>query len=533
MKKIYFAILALIFSFAACSLDETPIDQLPENEAYKTPKLVYINAVAGLYNDLRSLGGQDRNIYDMNTFTSDEAILPTRGGDWYDGGLWQALFKHEWIPSTDLLVNGWENRFTAIGKCNQSIDIMKNLKVNNPSATYLDDYIAEVRALRALSYFYLLDNFARVPVVTSSSTPVSEVKQSKRSEVFAFVKKELEESLPLLETARSNQEGTYYGRMTKATAYFLLAKLALNSKVYSDDNWEVNGNNPNGSTDFTVNGVNIGAWEAVKHYCALIEAEGYELAGDYSSNFTTSNESSIENIFVIPMDPSLYRTANYNTLRTLHYIHGTGWGMSSWNGASATLELLAKFGYNTPLADPRLEKSFYTGKVVGSDGNYILAEDKVTLFEYLPLEIKLDMGGSEREKRAGARWAKYQIDRLFQGAGEFVHNDYVLFRYADVILMQAEAEMRLGNSPQALTLVNDVRDRVGATHRTSISLNDILDERMLELSWEGWRRNDMIRFGTFNNAINNRAKSDPYRIVFPIPQKVINSNSNLTQNPVY
>lgn len=533
MKKIYFIISALILSFSACSLDETPYDQLPEDEAYKTPELVYINAVASLYNEFRSIGGADRNIYDMNTFTTDEAMLPTRGGDWYDGGLWQSLFAHTWTSSTDLFVNAWENRFTAIGKCNQSLGILADLKEKNPSATYLDEYIAEVKAIRAVSYFYLLDNFARVPIVTSPTVPIEDVKQSTRSEIFTFVKEELEEALPYLKSARSNTQGTYYGRMTKAPVYFLLAKLALNAKVYSDDNWLTNGNNPQGSTDFTVDGQNVGAWQAVIHYCDLIEDEGYKLETDYTANFTVGNDASIENIFVIPMDPSLYRTANYNVIRSLHYIHGSAFGMNTWNGAAATPYLMNLFGFGTANVDPRLDLCFFTGRVLGPDGNYVKGEDGTTDFAYDPMAVHLKMGGTDQEKRAGARWKKYELDPLFQGNGEYVHNDYVLFRFADVVLMKAEAELRLGNDAAALTLVNTIRDRVGAPDRTSLSLSDLLDERTLELSWEGWKRNDMIRLGTFNNAMTDRLQSEPYRIVFPVPQNVLASNGNLTQNPGY
>ncbi|WP_029905453.1 RagB/SusD family nutrient uptake outer membrane protein [Prevotella sp. 10(H)] len=532
MKKIYLAISIIIFSFSACSLDENPVTMIPEDEAYKTPELVYTNTVASLYNDIRNLA--TTATWDLSELSSDEAMIPTRGSDWDDGGIFRALHNHSWTPALNFLYDSWQERYVAIGKCNQSLQIVENAKKNNPTAAFYDTYIAEIRAIRALNYFYLLDQFGRIPISTKVDVPVNEIKQSKRSEVFAFVKNELDEVLPDISAGFSNKQGEFYGRMTKSTIHFLLAKLAINAKVYSDDNWDTTGNNPAGSTSFTVDGVDVGAWAAVKHYCDLLAQDGYTLQSNYASNFEVKNETSNENIFVIPQDPSLYRISNVNiNNRALHYTHGNAFGMGTWNGSCATIEMMQALGYGTASPDPRMDLSFHTGKVTGPDGNLIKAEDGSD-FEYLPLHVKLHMTeGTDADKRAGARWKKYEPDRQFQGSGDYVHNDWVLFRYADVLLMKAEAELRMGNSAPALELVNDVRDRVNAEPLPSVTLDDILKERMIELSWEMWRRNDMVRFGTFTKAYTDKPQSDPYRIVYPIPQNVLSGNTNLSQNPGY
>lgn len=531
MKKTYLFIAVSALLFSACSLDENPITQLPESEAYKTPELVYVNAVVGLYNDIRNLA--TTATWDLSQLSSDESVIPTRGSDWDDGGKFRELHAHTWTPALDILRDSWQERYAAIGKCNQSLAIVEQAKANNPSATFYDAYIAEIRAIRALNYFYLLDQFGRVPVSTRVDVPVNEVEQAKRSEVYAFVKQELDEALASIASGYSNKAGSYYGRMTKATVCFLLAKLAINAQVYTDDNWGTNGGSPSGSTSFTVNGTDIGAWAAVVHYCDLIKSEGYVLQQKYASNFEVKNETSNENIFVIPQDPNIYRISNVNiNNRTLHYTHGNAFGMGTWNGSCATIEMMQALGYGTAAPDPRLELTFYTGKVSGPDGKPIKAEDGSD-FEYLPMDVKLQMGGSDAEKRAGARWKKYETDRQFQGGGEYVHNDWVMFRYADVLLMKAEAALRSGDAPSALSLVNEVRDRVGATLLTAVTLNDILNERMVELSWEMWRRNDMVRFGTFTKSVSDKLVSEPYRTVYPIPADVLSTNKNLAQNPGY
>lgn len=185
---------SLIFSFSlvlfGCSLDETPIDQLPESEAYKSPSLIYLNTVANLYTEIggssggNGLAGTDRGIYDLNTFTADEALLPTRGGDWFDGGLWQDLFKHNWKSDNSVILNSWNYLYRVIGKINMSLDKLNSLIEQDPENNYLPVYKAEIRALRAMYYYYLMDLFGRVPIVETATTQISDVQQSTRSAVF-------------------------------------------------------------------------------------------------------------------------------------------------------------------------------------------------------------------------------------------------------------------------------------------------------------------------------------------------------------
>lgn len=539
MKKkfIYSSLLAFAcLSFLACDsfLDENPKDQMPEEEAYKSPELIYLNTVANLYTQFGAtgggsgLGGTDRGLYDIQTFTNDEAILPIRGGDWEDGGLWKRLYQHKWDKSEAPFKSTWDYLYKVIGLANQSIDKLSSLIENDPENIYLPIYKAEVQAIRALYYYYLMDCFGRVPIVDKSDIQISEVKQSERNEVFEFVRKELQEAAPLLNTANSSKEGEYYGRMTRPVAFFLLAKLALNAQVYSDNDWTDNNGIPNGSTDFEMDGQNITCWDAVIAYADSITALGYSLASDFSSNFNVGNESSPENIFTIPMDPVKYSSQFYYIIRSVHYSHGKAYSIDGWNGASATKELLTAFRKSKN--DPRLELSFYTGKVQGPDGQTVMDGDNE--LEYKPDAIAIDVSGATEEKTAGARWKKYAIDPSAQQAGKLQSIDFVLFRYADVLLMKAEAKLRKGLNGD--TEINAVRSRVGANEFANASLSDLLDERARELSWEGVRRQDLIRFGKYTTVVTSDGReSAPYRIVFPIPHDVVLLNKNLAQNKGY
>lgn len=328
MKKriLYSLLLAVVtaFSFSSC-LDENPKDQMPEDEAYKDPTMIYLNTVANLYTQIGSadggsgLAGTDRGLYDLITFTTDEAVIPKRGGDWDDGGLWINLFKHNWGVTNDLIKNPWNYLYKVIGMTNQSLDKLNSLMEADPSNIFLPKYKAEVQALRAMYYYYLLDMYARVPIVESSSVTIADVKQSTRSEVFAFVKKEIEEAMPYLSTARSVNPGEYYGRVTRPVAFYLMAKLALNAQVYADDDWLDNGGIPDGSTNFTIDGQSLTCWEATVAYCDSITDLGYTLEPRFSTNFSLTNENSRENIFVIPMDPTLYKARMMYLVRTRHY----------------------------------------------------------------------------------------------------------------------------------------------------------------------------------------------------------------------
>ncbi len=539
MKKytIYSLFIAL-FAFVAqgCSLDENPEDKLTDNEAFKNPTLIYLNTVANIYSEVgadggwgNGLGGNDRNIYDMNTMSADEAITPKRGSDWYDGGLWLGLYEHEWTRSTGIFNDTWEYLYRVIGKCNLSYEKLAEIQKKEPNNEYIPNFMAEVEALRAMYYYYLLDNYARVPIVTSSTIPMDKVVQSKRSEVYKFVVDELQKAIPFLSSEKSAAPGEYYGRMTKSVAYFLLAKLALNTQVYTDDNWAEH-SAPAGTTNFTIDGKTMTCWEATIKYADLIEAEGYDLNKNFRDNFSPKNDQNpIENIFVIPMNPTIYKARNMYIVRSWNYNHAKAWGFSAWNGLSATKDVLRIFEYNKSTQDPRFEMSFFAGKVKGPKGEYVKDGDKD--LEYLAEKIDLDLSAKPEEKTAGARWAKYEMDPNFLDDGKGINNDYVLFRFADVLLMKAEAMVRNGQNGDAV--MKRVRDRVGAPAR-SATLGNILDERMMELSWENVRRQDLVRFGKYIEPnMLRKKKSEPYRIVFPIPETALNKNKNLTTNPGY
>lgn len=541
MKKLYLYLLAgsVTLNLACGSfLEEHPRDGLSEEEAYASISDLYRNGVASLYNcigsykDSEGLQGTGRGIYDLNTFTTDEAIMPTRGGDWYDGGFWQGLYLHQWGVNSDAILNTWEYLFRSIKQCNYSLEQIERFSATH-SDKELPAYKAEVRALRAMFYYYTMDLFGRVPLIISSNTGDKTMMQAGRDEIFTFIMKELQEAAPFLSEERSNTPGTYYGRVTRAVAYFLLAKLALNTEVYMDADW-TDGVYPNGSTIyFTVDGKRLNAWQTTQYYCTELARMGYRLENDYTSNFAIFNESSQENIFVVPMNKTLYTNQMQYPFRSRHYNHAKAYGLGGENGSSATLEVLQAYGYGTDAVDPRFDYCYFADEVYDLQGNPVLLDNGEPLI-YHPDKVALDVSNAEYEQTAGARMKKYEVDNTALKDGKLMDNDIVLFRYADVLLMMSEAKVRNGEDGTAE--LNEVRGRVGAPYREA-TLENLLAERQMELAWEGWRRQDLIRFRQFTRPYSFRpqlpGEADGYTTVFPIPEKVIVMNGLLEQNPGY
>lgn len=609
MKRIlYSTALFVSLSLTGCQgfLDETPPSALVGDEAFSNPTMVYLNSVAQLYTALGVHGGFEDDYQGNNglldpfaEFSSDLIICPGRQGDWVDGGDYQNLFFQQYTPSYKMARASWNKLFNFIAKANKAIDDLEAIyERSEGESDYLLDYIYEIRALRAFYYLKAVDYFARVPIITSSEMSVSSVKQSDRSEVFNFVKTELEEIIPHLPEAKCQSMDTeYYGRVTKYVGYMLLAKLAINSPIYNDDNWndgeyiasetEKFPGLPiydakilkEGRFDYNLQGVfdkiseagkqimfkcpdgtERNAWETVIICQEELNKAGYILNPVFADNFTNDgNENSPENIFIRPSDYSTYKLNDSFPAYTYAYEHGSTWGMAVYQavgGPSGSLQAMYLFQYDPETdssPDPRFDATYLHGYCLDPAGNRIksvVAPDYEEYAMYLPMEVRVDFGADYNDSRgkyivrwAGARNGKYKWDT--KGPGGTFAADRVVYRYADALLLSAEAELRLGNSGEALNKLNQVRARAGVPELETITPQDIIDERGREFAWETTRREDLIRFGLYTLPTIDKFVGVPkndlakeftvdrkgYRTVFPIPFDVLQLNQNLSQNP--
>jgi hypothetical protein len=486
-------------------LDKKIYSVEPVNNFYQTPAQIAAG-VAPAYIALQAI--PDGNVNQMNEITTDEIIVPTRGNDWYDGGQWQGLWLHSFKP--DVFVDaGWSDLNNGIGKVNFTLSILNGL-ANKPAG--LDNTVAELKVLRAYFFFQLMDMFGNVPIVTDYNTDPSKVTQMARKDVYAFLESELTTNVPLLSTT---VDKTTYGRLTQNAGYMLLAKLYMNAQVYTGTaHWDL----------------------AVTALSKVISSNKYILQPNYFDNFSTNNEGSSENILVVPFDKIHIGGMNWE-MQTLHYQSQKTFGLtgSPWNGFSSTADVLNKFD----VADTR-KAQFLVGQQYDADGVTPINDAQTNLPLVFNPNITSLSDASGAFRLAGARNIKYHPEA---GTSGNQSNDMVIFRLADAYLMRAEASMHNGDLVTALADVNKVRARAGVAAWTPAELTfaTLLDERSRELAWEGWRRNDMIRFeiatGThYFTAARTPAKTqdaDNHTMIFPIPSPELISNPNLHQNPGY
>ncbi|PTX18146.1 putative outer membrane starch-binding protein [Pontibacter mucosus] len=495
--------LATGFAIQACTdLDSEIFDQA---EASKFPRTEaeLRSTVGATYAELR--GFLDPVLIFLEA-TSDELVVPTRGPNWYDNAAWQQMARHEWTSVSPSQVNGsWEWAYRVIANANLNLITLSTSELQIEGKDVL---VAEVRMLRAFAYFWLLDMYGNVPIITEE-TPPGNPPQSSRAEVFAFVEKEIQEALPTLEEGNSLE---LYGRFTKAAANTLLAKLYLNAEVYTGTpRWQ----------------------DVITATDAVINSQvGYGLNPNFLSNFKVNNGNDpstyAENIFTIPYDRILAGGMNWQ-MRTLHYAHGPVYGLNTnpWNGFATRAEF-----YNLFSDDDERKSMWLVGPQRDNTGNIITFTDVVDN-RNKELIITPEITSLERAfENEGVRSVKYEVQPNNSRTDQ--DNDFVVFRYADVLLMKAEALLRTGNATAALELVNQVRERAGVSALGSITLDELLNERGREFAWEGWRRNDLIRFGRYTqDTWQFKTNTEPFRALFPIPAQQLANNPNLTQNPGY
>lgn len=550
-KKLYTLLLAMLITgciIQSCTkLDQKVYSVVPNSEFWSTPDQI-ASGIAPAYGALTALTG---NTFEVNECTSDEFIIPIRGSDWLDANVHIQEWQHTWQVDHNNINGAWGDIYNGIGKANFTLSIV-NALANPPSN--LAQINAEVKTLRDFYYFLALDMFGSVPYVTSFNVDPSTVTNNlKRADIYDSIVTDINANLPLLSTT---VDPTTYGRFTRYTAFALLAKLYLNAQVYT------------GSTDPS-------NYTKAASVCDSIILSGkYSLLSNFFDNFSPTNSnltgSGNENIFVVPFDKVNIGGMNFE-MSTLHYQSNLNFGLSGspWNGFCSTADFYSTFDtssvyalkgtttfrtFNDQRAGQYLVGQQYavqysyppsTSVIVNADPSLAIidAQTKASL-NFVPT-VGLLSDASPAGRLSGVRNIKYFPEA---GTAGNASNDWVVFRLSDIYLMKAEAEVRAGTVTDGLTLVNSIRTRAyggDASHNWvagQLTLDNILAERGRELTWEGWRRNDMVRyevvsgtpyFSAARNPGKNQDPSDGHLLIFPIPKQQITANPNLKQNPGY
>ncbi len=528
--KIFFIGLMVIVSTQSCTdLDEEQVlyDQVISDEFYQTEEEV-LSAVGAAYTPMFGFF-QNTNMYALNEVPSDEITVPTRGPDWNDGGHWVRLHRHSWNITDPRIQEAWEWIFGCISSCNRLIALLEPLGTDISEA-----FIQELRALRAINYYWLLDLYGNVPLVTDFEATEPPATRS-RAEVYEFVEVELLETIPNLADTGPTDESTY-GRVNRWTAYAALVKLYLNAEVYTGtQQWQ----------------------KAADAAAEIINSGQYTLAPNWRDNFVKENKGASEFIWAVPYDEVFTPGSFHLPVMTLHQQHQNTYNMSvqPWNGFASVAEFYETFidpvqnpgpqgdvvGLSptgdlvTGTQDARLE-SFIVGPQFDSDGVTRLVDGAAEASDpdgppltITPYINELLPGGW---RQAGARIGKWEF---YNGMGQGLSNDFAVFRYSDILLMRAEALWRMdpGNA-EALMLVNQIRERAGVDPFDALTEERFLAERGRELFSEVHRRVDQIRFGTFNDEWwEHPADASDHVNIFPVPQSQLLANPNLVQNPGY
>lgn len=487
MKKIFFSLTIIASLFFGCTdLEEDVLDKIPEDQYTIDPVL----QMTPIYEPMREMidnGGW----WFAQELTGDAVVAPTRASDWDDGGKWRVLHTHTWDNNTEAINNMWSRFYNGVGQANKFIEAQQPLAGDS----LIDAGIAKGKLLRSFYYYLLIDNYGDVPFITEFLNAPALPEKEDRAVIWNAIVADAEESVGKIQPSTS-KTATSLGM-----GYSLLAKLYLNAEVYTG----------------------TPQWEKAEQACdAVIELGQYSLDSDPLAPFVTNNEGSLENIWVIPFDEDTYQGNNLH-MRTLHYNNNLTYNMTvgPWNGFAVTEQ-----HFNTYAENDLRMGYFLTGQQYTSDGKPI--EDagaggaNLVFTAEIPA-LLMDASYSSAQIRMSGMRVKKQEIKL--GAKDNLSNDFPIFRYADVLLMKAEAMIRQGKNGD--DYVNMIRERAGLEPISGVTLDELLDERGREMFWEGHRRQDLIRFGKFNDAWWEKSASTADRKIFPIPQWAIDANPNL------
>lgn len=543
------AMSAMVAGFTSCTDLDTEIvgnyTQFPNNE------IAVSGEFEGCYHYTRNEGWFGRNFWEAVFLSGDEAVGINLNGVYDDGGRWRDGSLHNFRP--DLQGVG------LMGDMLSGISYTNTRILLYGGAEGKDPIVAPLRAIRAYYHFWMMELYGDVPILERQAEEGEAVERQPRADVARWIEKELLEVIPDLTEAN---DASTYGRPNKWMAEALLVKLYLNWGVYTNPITEVTGTTPNEKLN-----------DCVKWCDDLINSGIFEVGNGYRQKFYPDNGVHIRDfIYAVDFDPEKLGGGGWKYAggtemnRWWDYRKSTSckpnfWGWSPTNSIAGIMILTPECvdRFNLPGDERNIMIAVGPQKAFDKDFNrtdedVIVYTDSRFRKPLGPLDYKkdfewanaqlLDVGEETLENcMKGARLFKYPIRQEDDEKwGRFQKNDIPVFRFADILLSKAECLLR-GATPTlghtAASLVNMVRKCASAPTVGAITLDELLDERSREFIMEPWRRNDLIRFGKFENcarwkvAASPTTMADKNRRLFPIPTGEMNTNTNWKQNPGY
>jgi hypothetical protein len=446
-----------------------------------------------------------RLYWQMQELPTDEAVIA-----WNDAGV-QELNTQIWSPSNQFLVMMYYRIYFQASLANEFLrettdEKLTSRNVSDALRAEIQLYRAEARFLRALSYWHGIDLFGDIPLVTEENLVGSPPPpQASRAAVYDYVVSELN----AIRTQLPAPAATQYGRASRAAADMLLAKLYLNSQVYTG----------------------TARWSEARAAAEAVIGAGFTLDDDYLDMFLADNHSSPELVFTVPQDGINTRSFGGTTFLTHASVGGNmnqaDYGLNSaWWGLRARPELVGLFPGGAASADERASSVFYTNG------------QTVAVNQLLNFQQGLGVPKYRNVTQTGQPGSDL----------EFPDTDYPMFRLADAYLIYAEAVVRGGGGSRATALgyVNALRQRAygdasGNITDAQMTADFILAERGRELYWEGHRRQDLIRYDRFTDSgiwvfkggVPAGKVTESFRDLYPLPASELIANPNLEQNEGY
>ena len=536
MKNIIKMTLAAAVLGITASCTDLDVDVKSKYTEYPNDPVAIEGKMSDVYYSFRQALGNNYNR--VQTFSSDEATGVSFGTDYFDKGENIHPSIHNFMSGDDP-ANYWTDLASGITKCNKIIEEFKETpKVAAPA-----------RLMRAFYHFILMDSYGDVPVLDHLPADNEAVVRSPRKEVAEFIEKEVKECLPDLS---DKNDASTYGKPNKWMAEALLVKLYINWGVYTCGD----------VTKYDVATTKNSKLDECVKYCDDIIGSGlFNLNDPYRKKFMFDNGPQIKDfIYAMPYDKVSAQGLLYGRYRAFRRIDDGDtqgyYGGKMGKSCAGICAMNPEFADLFCLEGDDRNDAVLKGKVFIHDAITGEETDKPYIYKGTQLELTktitlqegglatLNCGATPDGWRQGYRSIKfYPNPNEYSTYNRYQSNDVPIFRFADIILTKAEAIKRgatatNGDTPQSL--FNQIRSYVHAPLLDhDPSLQEILDERGREFFDENWRRNDMIRFGTFESEYgfhkhsNPDARFDKTCRILPVPDDILKENTNWKQNPGY
>lgn len=536
MKNIIKMTLAAAVLGITASCTDLDVDVKSKYTEYPNDPVAIEGKMSDVYYSFRQALGNNYNR--VQTFSSDEATGVSFGTDYFDKGENIHPSIHNFMSGDDP-ANYWTDLASGITKCNKIIEEFKDTpKVAAPA-----------RLMRAFYHFILMDSYGDVPVLDHLPADNEAVVRSPRKEVAEFIEKEVKECLPDLS---DKNDASTYGKPNKWMAEALLVKLYINWGVYTCGD----------VTKYDVATTKNSKLDECVKYCDDIIGSGlFNLNDPYRKKFMFDNGPQIKDfIYAMPYDKVSAQGLLYGRYRAFRRIDDGDtqgyYGGKMGKSCAGICAMNPEFANLFCLEGDDRNDAVLKGKVFIHDAITGEETDKPYIYKGTQLELTktitlqegglatLNCGATPDGWRQGYRSIKfYPNPNEYSAYNRYQSNDVPIFRFADIILTKAEAIKRgatatNGDTPQSL--FNQIRSYVHAPLLDhDPSLQEILDERGREFFDENWRRNDMIRFGTFESEYgfhkhsNPDARFDKTCRILPVPDDILKENTNWEQNPGY